>query len=609
MGEKEGRGWPTIVETYLYNHPRLINLFRTPTRVPMFTTRKKSPPVTWVNCLTGTSGVVETLPSPLPGEVAGAGASLVQGSVGPALEPTSNSQLLVNGAPLRRRLDLTEATTIQSADTLLVLAPGIIPLTVRADQWVLFDASSGEQLGEHPPGRLLDIASEMGRAPDTLACTPEGLEVGFNLAQIAPLLSPAETVAATPAHRPLLAAEQNRGAHACPVCWTRFDAGDALSIAVHEDLRGDPILGADARLRFHPTRFNDQGLALDPMGLACTDIACPHCRRQLPPGFLERPHRIISLIGAPSAGKSYYLAVLTKVLQDRLPEDFQLAFKDGDPSGNMLLNQMRNTLFSAATPEDALLGKTTLEGATYEKLPRLGRMVSLPRPFIYTLSRPGQQRQENSIILYDNAGEHFEPGIDIHDSPGAMHVATSSGLIFLFDPTANGRFKARLVGVDDPQLALKGRVDQQDSILAEMEARVKRVMGLSQDERIRTPLAFVVGKSDIWEALLSSPLEPVVRAGGLDLAAVTRNSARVRAVLVALCPGLVAAAESLAEQISYFAVSSFGHTPVMIGAGPNQGRIAPDPRRLAPAHVEEPLYWIMHLASPAMFPATDSPLS
>ena len=569
----------------------------------MFKTRKKSPPVAWVDCLTGASGVVDTLPAPLPGEAAGLGGSLVQGADGPALEPVGEEALIVNGAPLRRRLELTEAATIQSAGALLVLSPGTVLPPVQAHQWILFDAASGEHLGEHPPGRLLDVAGEMGRAPDTLACTPVGLEVGFNLAQIAPLLSPAETLRPTPTHRPLLAAEQDRGAHACPVCWTRFDAGDALSVAVHEDLRGDPILGADARLRFHPTRFNDQGLALDPMGLACTDIACPHCRRQLPPGFLERPQRIISLIGAPSAGKSYYLAALTKVLQERLPEDFHLAFKDGDPSGNMLLNQMRNTLFSAATPEEALLGKTTLEGATYEKLPRLGRMVSLPRPFIYSLSRPGQPQKDTAIILYDNAGEHFEPGIDIHDSPGAMHVATSSGLIFLFDPTANGRFKARLVGAEDPQLTLKGRIDQQDSILAEMEARMKRVLGLAQDERIRTPLAFVVGKSDIWESLLDSPLEPVIRAGGLDLAALGRNSARVRAVLASLCPGLVAAAESLADQVSYFAVSSFGHTPVMIAAGPNQGRIAPDPRRLAPAHVEEPLYWIMHLSSPGLFPA------
>ena len=571
----------------------------------MFTSNKKISSLSWVDCLSGAKGTIESLPSALPGDAANPTLSLINLGETLALEPSPAGTALVNGAPLRQSLILTETTTIQLTSALLVVAPtGQANFhDVQTDNWILFDALSGDQLGEYPPQRLLDIARDLGRATDTLACTPQGLEVGFSLAQIASLLAPREENTGRPAGKILLAAEQNRGAHLCPVCWTRFDAGDALSIAVHEDLRGDPILGSDVRLRFQPTRFNDQGLALDPMGLACTDIACPHCRRQLPPGYLDRPHRIISLIGAPSAGKSYYLAVLTRTLQDRLPEDFNLAFKDGDPSGNMMLNQMRNTLFSAATPEEALLGKTALEGATYEKLPRLGRMVSLPRPFIYSISRPGQQRSETSVILYDNAGEHFEPGIDIHDSPGAMHVATSSGLIFLFDPTANARFKSKLVGVEDPQFTLKGRVDQQDSILSEMETRMKRVLGLAQDERIKTPLAFVVGKCDTWEKLLSSPLEPVAKAGALDLAAVRRNSDRVREVLVALCPGLVASAESLAEQISYFAATSFGHTPVMITAGLNKGRIAPDPQRLAPAHVEEPLYWLMHLASPAMFPA------
>jgi hypothetical protein len=574
----------------------------------MFTSSKKSPTLTWLDCLSGARGVIDSLPSALPGDTSHPSLSLVKNGTFVALEPSGHGLALVNGSPLRQRLDVSEATTIQLPAALLVGAPGDQPdfAFVRTDLWVLFDAQSGDQLGEFPPQRLLDVAQELGRATDTLACTPQGLEVGFNLSQIAPLLSPPEEAPDSTRRRSALVAEQNRGAHLCPVCWTRFDAGDALSVAVHEDLRGDPILGSDARLRFQPTRFNDQGLALDPMGLACTDIACPHCRRQLPPGYLDRPHRIISLIGAPSAGKSYYLAVLTRILQDRLPEDFNLAFKDGDPSGNMLLNQMRNTLFSAATPEDALLGKTALEGATYEKLPRLGRMVSLPRPFIYSISRPGQQRTETSVILYDNAGEHFEPGIDIHDSPGAMHVASSSGLIFLFDPTANARFKAKLVGVDDPQLSLKGRIDQQDSILAEMETRMKRVQGLAQDERIKTPLAFVVGKSDTWEKLLSSPLESVTKSGALDLAAIARNSARVREVLLSLCPGLVASAESLAAHICYFAATSFGHTPVTIQSGVNKGRIAPDPQRLAPAHVEEPLYWLMHLASPAMFPSSES---
>lgn len=94
-----------------------------------------------------------------------------------------------------------------------------------------------------------------------------------------------------------------------------------------------------------------------------------------------------------------------------------------------------------------------------------------------------------------------------------------------------------------------------------------------------------------------------MRDGTLDLAAIDRNSARVRRVLVDLCPGLVASAESLAEEIRYFAATSFGHNPVIIQQGPNKGRIAPDPQRLAPAHVEEPVYWLLHRASPELLPS------
>lgn len=560
-------------------------------------------PIRWVDCLGGGKGASDTLPLVLP---AGSARPLVTLRSAPGGEvlavPTPGVTVLLNGRRLDEPTPIASLCTLQGEGSLLVAGPGPEDWTAgfSSDSWLLFDAETGDLLAEAGPAELLQRAAELGRPPNTLACTPRGIEIGFTLSQAMPLLASTRPPRAE-GRAPL--AEQNTGEHVCPVCWTRFDAGDALSIAIHESLRGDPVLGADARLRFHPTRFNNQGQALDPMGLACTDLACPHCRRQLPPGFLEMPQSILSLIGAPSSGKSYFLAVATQVLQESLARDFGLSFKDGDPSGNLLLSQMRHGLFSASTPEQALLGKTALEGATYEKLPRLGRMVSLPRPFIYTVGKPAADRADCSVILYDNAGEHFEPGIDIHESPGALHVATSAGLMFLFDPTANARFKQRLVGIDDPQLAMSGRVDQQDSILAEVESRIKRVLGLAPSERIQTPLAFIVGKSDAWSHLLPEPLEPITRDGRLDLGAIDRNSRRVRSVLHELCPGLVLTAESLAANLRFFAATSFGHSPVVIADGPNRGRIAPDPRRLAPGRVEDPFYWILHLNSPELIPA------
>ena len=185
------------------------------------------------------------------------------------------------------------------------------------------------------------------------------------------------------------------GEFTCPVCWLRFDTGDVMHIAVHDSLRGDPVLGEDAQQRFLATRFNNAGQALDAMGIPSSEIACPHCRRKLPPGFLGMPHHIVSLVGDQSAGKSYFLSVLTKVFPATLYREFGVVFQDSDPTGNAPVNDMRKALFGAQTPAQAKLAKTVFEGAMYERLPRQGRTVALPHPFV-TRSRPKAGRASNA---------------------------------------------------------------------------------------------------------------------------------------------------------------------------------------------------------------------
>ena len=117
-------------------------------------------------------------------------------------------------------------------------------------------------------------------------------------------------------------------------------------------------------------------------------------RRRLPSGFVHEAHHIISLVGDQSAGKSYFLAVLSKMLPAALFAHFRIVMQDADPTANAALNELRKTLFAAATPEEIRVNKTVMEGAMYERLPRQGRTVALPRPFIYTWVRPITQRLE-----------------------------------------------------------------------------------------------------------------------------------------------------------------------------------------------------------------------
>lgn len=389
------------------------------------------------------------------------------------------------------------------------------------------------------------------------------------------------------------------GELSCPVCWLRFDTGDVMHIAVHDSLRGDPLLGEDAQQRFLATRFNNSGQAIDAMGLPTSEVACPHCRRKLPPSFLAMPHHIISLVGDQSAGKSYFLSVLTKVLPATLYRDFGITFQDSDPTGNAPVNDMRKALFGAQAPAQAKLAKTVFEGAMYERLPRQGRMVALPRPFVYTLAHEDKTREQCAVIFYDNAGEHFQPGVNIVEQPGAQHVASAAGIIYLFDPFNSPEFRALLKETKDPQIE-KPVVDQQDIILAEMRARIQSIRNLPHGETIQTPVAFVVGKSDVWLNLLNgTPIKDPLVDGKLDNNVVAENSDAVRQLLHRLCPAVVANAEALSTNVMFFAASAFGHTPLKIGPG----EYVPDPSKLQPKQVEVPLVWILSHICPSIFGA------
>lgn len=481
-------------------------------------------------------------------------------------------------------------------------------------QWFIYDTAESQKYG---PVAFGDLAGFLDSFPNgglntILLC--RGLQkMGFHASQVKNWLPrnflpqpPAgpepEPTDLTP-DLPLIDTEY--GEFTCPVCWLRFNRCDTMNIAVHASLRGDPILGEEHLQRFFATRFNDRGQALDAMNIPAPDLACPHCRRKLPQGFLDIPHIIFSIVGAPSSGKSYYLSVLVKILQTTLFKNFGVSFRDADPTSNVILNQMKTQLFSATTPQEAFLAKTELEGAMYEILPRLGRKVPLPKPFIFNLSSPHLQFQDMSVVFYDNAGEHFEPTRNSADSPGAQHITAASGIFFLFDPLHNAEFKKRLTGLHDPQVDSR-RMDQQDVILAETEVRIKSLLSLDSRERITTPLAVIVGKSDTWLHLLGEkPPKSPLRDGYLDVNVMMKNSRRIRDLLADLCPAIVANAESISSDVMYFAASPLGCSPVEFTDSRGIKLIAPDPQKINPQQVEIPTLWALSRVAPGLVPISE----
>jgi hypothetical protein len=368
----------------------------------------------------------------------------------------------------------------------------------------------------------------------------------------------------------------------CPHCWTSFPPEDVLWVSAHSDLLGDPRLGPEQQQRFLPTRFDADGHALDARGFACQQLACPHCHLPIPRVLLESEPTFISILGATYCGKSFLLTAMTWELRRLLPLRFSLSFSDADPQSNLSLNEYEESLFLRRRPNEpvalAELIRKTQQGELCSTVRYGNQTVVYPRPFLFAVQAQAQhanferaERVRRVLCLYDNAGEYFQIGQDSTTSPVTRHMAQARALFFLFDPLQDPRFR-REYWPDQAsgRKTLPGGqeiVSRQEIILHEAAARVRRVLGLSQNTKHDRPLLVIVTKYDVWGHVLNhnEQADPWVvnREGraGMELEQVERRSSEVRKLLLRGCPEIVMAAEEFAREVIYVPVSALGHCP------------------------------------------------
>lgn len=156
-----------------------------------------------------------------------------------------------------------------------------------------------------------------------------------------------------------------------------------------------------------------------------------------------------------------------------------------------------------------------------------------------------------------------------------MHVASSSAIFFLFDPVSNRNFK-RLIGQHpDPQLNIGGRIDQQDTILSEMEVRIKRILSVEPSKRIDTPIAIILGKCDIWRNLLKENLENPIKDGYLDLSIVDSNSEKLRRFMLSIDPSIPSGAQTISSNVRFLRLARSGIPPKCLHSESAPGKSRP----------------------------------
>lgn len=401
-----------------------------------------------------------------------------------------------------------------------------------------------------------------------------------------------------------------KGTSLCPHCWHRFRPEDALWIAASPELGHDRMLREEDSIRFMPSRFTPFGEAIDPGGAATRRLACPRCHLEIPRLILERPMVVMSLVGSPSSGKTYFLASAFWTLREDLARHFSVVLTDTDPGMNCGIAANEQRLFLGQDASALVsLDKTELEGAQYDSVQfDRGLPTLFVRPLIFT-ARPSRDhvnghapdRVSKIFTLYDNAGEHFAPGADTARAPGTQHLGVAQVLMFMFDPTQDARFRRLLAGSSgDPQLDPGAKAVRQDQFLVEMARRVRLHAGLGPQERIRRPLFVLLSKSDVWESLLREAdgsavdvrTPPYRRAkpglGRISIRRVDHVSGRIRSLLLELAPEIVMAAEDAFERVIFVPVSALGTSPVLDHAS---GLLKVQSSRIAPRWVAVPFVY------------------
>ena len=171
--------------------------------------------------------------------------------------------------------------------------------------------------------------------------------------------------------------------------------------------------------------------------------------------------------------------------------------------------------------------------------------------------------------LYDSAGEHFRAGADTQSSTVTLNMLSADVLFFMYDPSADPRFRSML---DRGTGTARNYAQRQDVLLAEMSARIMRHLGNRGETRLTRPLIVGISKADLLQQHLPLDL-PVYRhmedgRYALDVGVLTDLSQKTEDLLNCIVPEVVATARNIADQVWFLPISALGHNPMREGVRP-----------------------------------------
>lgn len=298
---------------------------------------------------------------------------------------------------------------------------------------------------------------------------------------------------------------------------------------------------------------------------------CPECGMQLPDNIQEDSTEIVSIVGAKSSGKSYYVASLLR----QIHESGMLArYYQASTMWLMDSKDQYNTRYKSSIDRHMRLKGSNLETNIVKDNPPLLLEVKFPKA-----------KNSKVFSFFDAAGENFED-LRVVDAI-RPYLAHSSAIIMILDPMQVVKLRIAI----DKQFP--GLGTPSESSFTEVLRRTKEIiceeLKLNPQKKVNIPLCIAISK---WDLVLNTPgLVPeglmvskqnLQNTSSYDPGITETASQELRSLMMDWEANLVTTVDDNFSSVKFFAFSAWGLVNSVTNTVPE----------LAPYRVEEPMLWI-----------------
>lgn len=303
---------------------------------------------------------------------------------------------------------------------------------------------------------------------------------------------------------------------------------------------------------------------------------CQFCHNELPAFFGETDNITIAVIGAKSAGKSHYIAVLKRILENELSGPFNYSMiACNDETIGRYEKEFRDPLFNEHVTLDATMSSVV--------------NVKTKSPLIYMIQFYAKDARKISktvtITFFDTAGENL-------DSSQTMlaenqYIVHSDGIIMLLDPLQLPILRQEL---ERKGMYLPTANTDSGDILDRTVQLIKEQKNLNADAIIDIPLAVAFTKMDVlMDQLLASSYfrnqSPHRLIGAFDVDDFNTINDEMRSYVEKWNGGGFVQKANAFKEKAFFGLSALGCNPDELnGTVPI----------VAPMRVEDPFLWLLY---------------